>query len=73
MRLALYELLAEPETPTGAIINEAVDLAKQYGSENSGKFVNGVLGTVATRINTGEITTRTLALNDSSDEPHVPG
>ena len=55
MRLALYELLAEPETPTGAIINEAVDLAKQYGSENSGKFVNGVLGTVATRITTGEI------------------
>jgi len=56
MRLALYELLGEPETPTGAIINEAVDLAKQYGSENSGKFVNGVLGTVATRITTGEIT-----------------
>jgi len=56
MRLALYELLVEPETPTGAVINEAVDLAKQYGSENSGKFVNGVLGTVATRIMSGEIT-----------------
>lgn len=53
LRLALYELLVDRETPTGAIINEAVELAKQYGSENSGKFVNGVLGTVATRITAG--------------------
>lgn len=55
LRLALYELLTAPETPTGAIINEAVELAKQYGSENSGKFINGVLGTVAARISAGEM------------------
>jgi len=53
LRLALYELLAERETPMGAIINEAVELAKQYGSENSGKFVNGVLGTVSARVTAG--------------------
>lgn len=56
LRLALYELLANADVPTGAIINEAVELAKRYGSENSGKFVNGVLGTVATRIESGALT-----------------
>ncbi len=42
--------------PVGAVINEAVELAKRYGSENSGKFVNGALGTVAARITAGELT-----------------
>ena len=46
----------EPDAPVGAIINEAVELAKRYGSENSGKFVNGALGTVAARITAGELT-----------------
>lgn len=49
LRLALYEMTEEPHTPIGAVINEAVELAKQYGSENSGKFINGVLGTFAAR------------------------
>jgi transcription antitermination protein NusB len=42
--------------PVGAVINEAVELAKRYGSENSSKFVNGALGTVAARIAAGELT-----------------
>ena|SRR5690606_38624903 len=46
MRLAIFELLFDNEVPPKAVINEAVELAKQFGGENSSKFVNGVLGTV---------------------------
>ncbi|NLJ35072.1 MAG: transcription antitermination factor NusB [candidate division WS1 bacterium] len=44
LRLAIAELIHMPEVPVGATINEAVELAKIYGTEESGKFVNGILG-----------------------------
>ncbi len=50
LRLAVYELLREPEVPPKAAINEAVELAKRFGGDNSSRFVNGVLGTIAARI-----------------------
>jgi len=56
LRLALCELLYSADVPVGAVINEAVELAKRYGSENSGKFINGTLGTIASRIAAGELT-----------------
>ena len=43
LRLALYELLFDRETPPAVVIDEAVEVAKRYGSERSSKFVNGVL------------------------------
>ena len=46
LRIALYELLHSPDTPRKTAVNEAVDLAKEFGSESSGRFVNGVLGSV---------------------------
>jgi N utilization substance protein B len=51
LRIALYEILVDDteKTPIKAVINEAVELAKQFGSDNSSRFVNGVLGTVVTR------------------------
>lgn len=45
LRMGLYELLYEPDVPPKVVINEAVELAKAFGSENSSKFINGVLGT----------------------------
>jgi N utilization substance protein B len=53
LRIALYELLIEQteRTPLKAVINEAVELAKQFGSDNSSRFVNGVLGYVVQRYN----------------------
>ena len=46
LRLGLYELLhSKDSVPPKVAINEAVELAKAFGSDNSGKFVNGVLGT----------------------------
>jgi transcription antitermination protein NusB len=50
LRLAIYELLSEPDVPRKAAINEAVELAKRFGGMNSGRFVNGVLGTVTDRL-----------------------
>ncbi len=47
LRIAIFELLHMPEIPAGVVINEAVDLAKKYSTADSGKFVNGVLGTLA--------------------------
>ena len=48
LRMGLYELLYEDKTavPPKVAINEAIELAKSFGGENSGKFINGVLGTV---------------------------
>lgn len=46
LRLAVYELLEVKDVPPKVVINEAVELSKQFGGENSSKFVNGVLGTV---------------------------
>lgn len=43
LRLATFELLAQADTPAKVIINEAVELAKKFGTEDSGRFVNGVL------------------------------
>ena len=45
LRLALYELLYTPETPYKVVINEAVELAKEFGGPNSPRFINGALGT----------------------------
>jgi N utilization substance protein B len=47
LRMATYELMARPDVPTGAVISEAVELATQYSTEDSGRFVNGVLATIA--------------------------
>lgn len=46
LRIGAYELLHEPDVPPKVVINEAVELAKAFGGDNSSKFVNGVLGTL---------------------------
>lgn len=46
LRLAVFELLFSKEVPAKVAINEAVELAKTFGGDNTSKFVNGVLGTV---------------------------
>lgn len=46
LRVAIFELLYANEVPPKVAINEAVELAKMFGGENSSKFINGVLGTV---------------------------
>jgi N utilization substance protein B len=47
LRVAVYELLARPDVPRAAAINEAVEAANELSTEDSGRFVNGVLGRIA--------------------------
>ena len=47
LRIAVYEILYDEEVPTGVAINEAVELAKKFGQDNSYGFVNGILGKFA--------------------------
>jgi N utilization substance protein B len=47
LRLAVFELLYEDDVPASVAINEAVEMAKVYGGDDSPKFVNGVLGRIA--------------------------
>ncbi len=49
LRLAIYEILFNNTVPAKAAINEAVELAKMFGSDTSSRFVNGVLGTIFSR------------------------
>ncbi len=51
LRIGTFELLVETATPRAVILDEAVELAKQFGAENSGPFVNGVLDRVAVLLN----------------------
>ncbi|MFA4846271.1 MAG: transcription antitermination factor NusB [Patescibacteria group bacterium] len=46
LRMAIFELQHDQETPPRVVINEAVELAKAFGGDNSSKFINGVLGTL---------------------------
>lgn len=51
LRLALWEFAVSGETPVKVAINEAVEVAKRYGSDSSPRFINGVLGSLAEREN----------------------
>ena len=47
LRIAVFEMRFEPDTPDSVAINEAVEIAKKYGGSEDGQFINGVLGTLA--------------------------
>ncbi|MDQ1402601.1 MAG: transcription antitermination protein NusB [Actinomycetota bacterium] len=50
LRLGAYELLFRADVPIGAVISEAVELAKRFSTEESGRFVNGVLSSIAAEV-----------------------
>ncbi len=58
LRLGVFELAWVPETPTGAIITEAVELAKLYSTKDSGRFVNGLLARIAEDVRPEDTRTR---------------
>jgi N utilization substance protein B len=50
LRLAIYELIVRTDVPVAVVINEAVELAKRFSTEESGKYVNGMLSAIAKRV-----------------------
>jgi N utilization substance protein B len=65
LRMGVYELVYEPETPPAVVIDEAIEVAKKFGSVESGSFINGVLDDVLRRSRSGE-------LRSSGDGPPNP-
>jgi N utilization substance protein B len=55
LRISIYEMLFEPDTPRLVSIDEAIEVAKRFGSGESGGFINGVLDDVRRRIERGEL------------------
>ena len=55
LRLGAYELLYHKDVPPKVVINEAVELAKSFGGDNSSKFVNGVLGTLLKQLDKSSV------------------
>lgn len=60
LRLGVFELLAEPQTPAAVVLDEAVEMAKRFGEADSPAFVNGVLDAIRrrTRVAAGEAPSR---------------
>jgi N utilization substance protein B len=54
LRLAVYELLGRPDIPAKVSINEAVELGKKFGTEESGAFINGILDRIRSHLRSGE-------------------
>ena len=50
LRIGVFELMSRPEVPVAVIIDEAVELAKRFSTDDSGKFVNGVLSAIVVKV-----------------------
>ena len=50
LRMATFELIGRPDVPTAVVLNEAVELASEYSTDESGRFVNGMLGRIAEEV-----------------------
>ncbi|RUS48070.1 transcription antitermination factor NusB [Cohnella sp. AR92] len=67
LRLAAYELEYRTEVPAKVVVNEAIELAKHFGTEESGKFVNGVLGRMIREKQAGKESQATSASSQAEE------
>jgi N utilization substance protein B len=72
LRMSLWEFAVYGKTPLKVAINEAVELAKVYGSDSSARFINGVLGSLSSRLNEIKQTLKQDSTNDSSSDGGKP-
>jgi N utilization substance protein B len=68
LRLAVFELLHRPDIPAKVSINEAVDLGKKFGSEDSGPFINGILDRIRLHLEEAELGNKVLEVNSASEQ-----
>jgi N utilization substance protein B len=69
LRMGIYELLHDNDAPPKVVINEAVELAKAFGGDNSSKFINGVLGTVLKNKDKGDYSDAKPKVTKKSTKP----
>jgi N utilization substance protein B len=55
LRMALYEFLFQPDTPRVVVIDEAIEIGKKFGNDESGPFINGVLDAIRVRLDEGDL------------------
>jgi len=55
LRMAIYEFLFQPLTPGVVVIDEAIEIAKKFGNDESGPFINGILDAIRIRLESGEL------------------
>ena len=72
LRLATYELCRRPDIPTAAVISEAVELAAEYSTDESGRFVNGVLAAIAAEVRPEEPKPAGREILESPETPESP-
>jgi N utilization substance protein B len=63
MRIAVFEMLFCPDIPPKVTINEAIDIGKKFGTEDSGAFINGIVDSIRIAIEKGEIQIQPLEIN----------
>lgn len=70
LRMAVFELLHRPDVPTGAVISEAVELAGHYSTDESSRFVNGVLAAIAGEVRPSEpVDAKGVRADPAEDHP----
>ena len=74
LRMGIFELLHRPDVPTGAVISEAVELAQRFSTEESSRFVNGMLARIAeaVRPSAGEAVDPEAVGADAAEDHHPP-
>ena len=63
MRIAVFEILFCPDIPPKVSINEAIDIGKKFGTEDSGAFINGIVDSIRIAIENGEVQVQPLEIN----------
>ena len=76
LRIGIFELLHRPDVPTGAVISEAVELAQRFSTDESSRFVNGMLARIAESVrgSTGEaVDAEAVGADPAEDHEPAPG
>ena len=71
LRMGVFELLHRPDVPTGAVISEAVELAQRFSTDESSRFVNGMLARIAETVRGGEPPSNTASAGEAVDPEAV--
>ncbi len=73
LRMGVFELIYRPDVPTGAIISEAVELAQRFSTDESSRFVNGMLARIAETVRSpGEAVDPEAVPTDAAEDHHPP-
>jgi N utilization substance protein B len=68
IRMAVFEMFWQADIPTSVSINEAIDLGKKFGTDDSGAFINGILDRIRQALESGEMPTPLSNANAAADE-----